>query len=178
MKIKVASTNPQKIQAIKDLISEYPVLNGAIVESVSVSSGASEQPMTLEETILGAEGRARNAFQDCDLSFGMENGLIPIPTKDSGFMDMCVCVIYDGRDFKQGFSSGLHIPKRMIDLIDGDTDLSAACRKAGFTTEEKIGNNHGVVGLLSNNRVDRAEQLKQAIISAMIHLENEELFKQ
>lgn len=177
MKIKVASTNPQKIQAVKDLLPEYEILKGAEVEGVSVSSGVSDQPRTLEEIVEGSHNRARNAFKDCNLSFGMESGVVNIPNTENRFMDIGACAIYDGDSFKLGFSAGLEIPKKIVDFIDEHTDLSAACRKAGFTNEEKIGTNRGIVGLLSNNRIDRAVQLKQAIIASMIQIENKKFFE-
>lgn len=51
MKLIVASLNPQKIQAVSDLISKYDFLNGGIVESVQVPSGVSDQQKSLEETV-------------------------------------------------------------------------------------------------------------------------------
>ena len=176
MKINVASLNPQKIQAVKDLALQYEILKDATIEGVSVPSGVSEQPRNLEDSADGAMNRAKNAFVDCDYSFGIENGLIKVPKSEHAFMDICVCAIYDGSTFSLGFSSTFEIPKKMMDFVDEHTDLSAACRKAGFTEEEKIGTVGGVVGLLSNNRVDRLEQVKQAVVSAMVRLEHKEFF--
>lgn len=176
MKINVASTNIQKIQAVKDIASLYEIFKNSEIEGVSVSSGVSDQPWTLEATIDGAINRAKNAFIDCDYSVGIESGLVGVPKTKSGFVDVCVCAIYDGKEVYVGLSTTFEIPKRALDLIDETTDLSSAWRKAGLTNEEKIGTGNGVVGMLTKNRITRLEQTRQALISAMVRLDNKELF--
>lgn len=60
--IIVGSTNPTKVQAVEEIVREYPFLADARVFSVNVPSSVSEQPLTLSETIKGAMTRATNAF--------------------------------------------------------------------------------------------------------------------
>ena len=71
MIINIASHNPTKIEALREIIRDYDNLNLAAVIDVDGFSRVSEQPITLEETILGAINRAREAFKDCDYSVGL-----------------------------------------------------------------------------------------------------------
>jgi len=64
MKITVASTNPQKIQAVSNLIPKYDFLAGANVEGININSMVSDQPKSLEETVQGAINRAKSAFNE------------------------------------------------------------------------------------------------------------------
>ncbi len=58
MNIKIASQNPVKVEALKEILLDYNHLQDAKVESVDVSSGVSDQPKSLEETISGAKNRS------------------------------------------------------------------------------------------------------------------------
>jgi inosine/xanthosine triphosphatase len=176
MNIKVASTNPQKIQAVKDLAPEYEVLKDAHIEGMSVPSGVSEQPKTIDETVLGAMNRSKNAFVDCDLSFGIESGLMVIPGTKAGVMDVCVCAVYDGKQHHLGLSSAFDIPEKIMQLMEGGMTMQDACYKAGITENKNLGSSEGLIGILTKGRVSRLTYTKQAVMAAMIHLENEELF--
>ncbi len=176
MKIKVASTNPQKIQAVADLAPKYEILKDAEISGVSVSSGVSDQPKTIEETVEGAMNRAKNAFEDCKISFGIESGLMAIPKTKSGVMDVCVCAIYDGKNYHLGLSSAFDIPKKVMDLMNTGMTMQDACFEAGITENKNLGSAEGLIGILTKGRVSRLEYTKQAVMSALIHLENEGLF--
>ncbi len=176
MKIKVASTNPQKIQAVKDLSLEYDFLKDSFIEGVSVPSGVSDQPKSLDETITGAKNRAKSAFEDCELSFGLESGLMNVPETKSGQMDVCVCAIYDGKEFHLGLSSAFEAPKRVTELMAEGMNMSDACFEAGLTDDKNIGSSEGLIGLLTKNKITRLEYTKQAVATALIHLENRDLF--
>jgi len=55
----VGSTNKVKLDAVREAISQYSRFNGGMILSVDVKSGVGSQPMTLEETTLGAINRAK-----------------------------------------------------------------------------------------------------------------------
>jgi inosine/xanthosine triphosphatase len=173
MKIRVGSTNKAKLEAVKELLDDYPHLKGATVEGFSAPSGVSDQPKTLDETIQGAMNRARHSFDQCDYSVGLESGLMVVPNTKSGYMDVCVCAIYDGSEFHLGLSSAWEFPdKKIMELIIQEgLDMSQAINKAGLTNDPLIGSQAGAVGILTKGRVDRKEYTKQALRMALIHLE-------
>ena len=57
----VASTNPVKLRAVKEGVqAALPDLE-LTIDSIHVDSGVSDQPASDEETLTGAENRARGA---------------------------------------------------------------------------------------------------------------------
>lgn len=179
MKIIVGSTNTQKIKAVADLVPEYGFLAGSVVEGVSAASGVSDQPKSLEETVQGAVNRAKGAFAcGADLAFGIESGLIAVPYTKSGVMDVCVCAIYDGTHAHIGLSSAFEPPQKIVRLMHEEgMDMSQACLAAGLTDNPQLGAAEGLIGLLTRGRMDRYAYTKQAVVTALIHLENAHLFE-
>jgi len=173
MLIKVGSKNQAKVSAVAELLREYPHLSHADVAGVASSSDISDQPLSLEETVRGAMNRARNCFLECNYSVGIESGLMTVPGSKSGYMDVCVAAIYDGKEFHLGLSSAWEFPDtKVMDLIvKGGLDMSQAINKAGMTNNAKIGAAEGAIGILTKGRIDRKEYTKQALRVALIHLE-------
>lgn len=178
MKIGVGSTNQIKVSAVKELAPLYAMLSGSEIISVNVPSGISEQPKSISETIQGAKNRALGAFEKHDLGFGIESGLIEVSGTKTGMMDVCVCAIYDGKEYHIGLSSAFECPPKVIDLVHKEgLNLNQAFYKAGLTANLKLGSAEGAIGLLTKGRVTRLEYTKQALITALIHLENAEFYK-
>lgn len=173
MTINIGSTNPSKVEALREILQDYPDLKEAKVISFQVHSGVAEQPKSLDETIQGAMNRARESFRDCQYSFGLESGLISVPKSKSGFMDVCVCAIYDGQEFHLGLSSAWEAPKQIMHhmLVEG-LDMNQAAFKAGLTTNPKVGSAEGLVGIVTKGRLTRKAYTQEAIRTALIHIEN------
>lgn len=172
MKIIVGSKNPIKVGAVAESLLLYPHLAGAEVFGVEASSGVSDQPKTLEETVQGAINRAKAVFKDCDYGFGLESGLMAVPSTKSGFMDVCVCAIFDGSECYLGLSSAWEAPKAVMKhMLKDGLDMNDAAFKAGFTKDPKVGSAEGLVGIVTKGRLTRKEYTKEAIRTALIHLE-------
>ena len=171
-KIKLASQNPVKLEALREILQDYPHLKNAEIVAVESLSEVSEQPKSLEETIRGATNRARNAYSGCDYSFGIESGLMEVPYSKSGYMDVCVCAIFDGKEYHLGLSSAWEAPKRVTEyMIEDGLDMNDAAYKAGLTENPKVGAAEGLVGIVTGGRLTRKEYTKEAIRTALIHLE-------
>lgn len=182
MIIAIGTTNVIKVQAVEEVLVDYPTLAHAKLISVSVPSGISEQPLSLEEIIKGAKNRAKNAYDacsTCDYSFGIESGLFEAVGAQTGYLEACICCIYDGADTYLGLSCGFEVPPQILQLVlEKDRDLSQACHESGITKNPKLGSAEGLIGILSKGRVTRKEYTKQCIVTALIQLENEALYKQ
>ncbi len=176
MKICVGSENPSKINAVHDILYDYKIFKTAEVIGVSVKSGVSDQPMTLNETVDGAINRAKNAFKGCDFSIGLESGLMTVVGTKSGFMNMTVCAIFNGKNIALGLSAPYEIPYKIIKLIKSGMELQDAVREAGFTNEDKIGSTGGIISVFSDGLIYRKDFSTQAIRNAMIHLQHPEIF--
>lgn len=173
MKIIVGSKNKVKVEAVAEILKDYPHLSHADVEGAEADSGVSAQPKSLDETIKGAMNRARTVFSNCDYSIGLESGLMEVPHTKGGYMDLCVCAIYDGTEFHLGLSSAWEFPDKAITdlMVNGGMDMSQAINKAGLTKNPAIGSEEGAIGILTKGRMDRKEYTKQALRTALIHLE-------
>jgi inosine/xanthosine triphosphatase len=171
--IKVGSLNEVKVSAVAEIIKDYPHLKHAKVLGVKADTKVSDQPKSLEETIEGAMNRAKSVFVDCDYAIGIESGLMKVLAAKGGYMDVCVCVIYDGAEYHLGLSSAWEFPdKRVTDMmIKEGLDMSQAINKAGLTNKPDIGSKEGAIGILTKGRMDRKAYTKQAIQTALIHLE-------
>jgi len=171
--INIGSINKIKIEAVEEVIQCYHFLTGAKINSLDIQSSVSEQPKSIKETVEGAINRAKKSFQDCNYSFGIESGLIEVPYTKKGFLKATVCVIYDGKEFHLGISPAFECPKNITDLIlEKGINLSEACYKLGLTKDPNLGQAEGIIGILTKGRVTRKDYTKQAIIMALIHLEN------
>lgn len=172
MKIKVGSVNKVKVAAVQELLQDYPHLKAAEIESFEISSGVADQPKSLAETVQGAMNRAQGVFQDCTYGIGIESGLMHVPKTKSGYMDVCVCAIYDGSEFHLGLSSGWEAPKKVMHhMLTEGLDMNQAALKAGFTDNPNVGSAEGLVGVMTKGRLTRKEYTKEALRTALIHLE-------
>lgn len=168
----VGSKNNVKVDAVREMIADYPHLKDAEVLSFETVSGVSNQPKSLEETVQGAINRAENIFKDCDYSFGIESGLMAVPKTKTGYMDVCVCAIYDGKECHLGLSSAWEAPREVTKYIMEDgLDMNDAALKAGLTENVNVGASEGLVGIVTKGRLNRKEYTKEAIRTALIHLE-------
>jgi len=173
MKINVGTSNKIKIGAVKDALFGYDDFSKAEVVGLAVSSGVSDQPKTIDEIMRGALNRAKNSFTNCDISFGIESGIMVVPHTKTGYMEITACVIYDGKEFHTGLSSSFECPKPVIRvMLSEGLDINQAFNKAGLTTNKDLGSDIGAVGVLTRGRVTRKDYTKQAITMALIHLES------
>lgn len=174
MKINVGTKNKAKVEAVSEIIKEYPHLAHAVVEGVAdggLASGVSAQPKSIEETLRGAMNRARNVFHDCDYSIGLESGLMKIPETKTGYMDVCVCAIFDGKEFHLGLSSAWEFPKIFDFVLNDGLDITEATIRAGLGKDPGLGAAQGAIGIVTKGRLDRKEYTKQALRTALIHLD-------
>jgi inosine/xanthosine triphosphatase len=179
MKIIVGSKNPNKVDAVRDVFVEQFKDEPIEVSLKDVLSDIPEQPLSLDVTIAGAINRAKNSFDktECDLSIGIEGGLIPVPYSHSGYMQCEACVIYDGKNVYLGLSGAFSIPKNIVKSITEEgINLSEASRIHGYTKDDYVGYKEGIVGILSKGMIDRKKYTEHAIHMALIHYISKEVF--
>lgn len=177
MKIGVGSKNKTKVNAVTELLRDYPMFDGAEVIGVDVNVDQFGHPKSLEETVDGAINRAKQACENNDYGFGIESGLMQVPHTKSGYMEVAVCAIYDGKQVHMGLSQAYEWPKQVLDgILNKGLDGSQAMKAAGLTHHEKLGEHEGFVGIFTKGRTNRTEYNKAAIVMALMHLENPEHF--
>jgi inosine/xanthosine triphosphatase len=175
MKVGVGSKNKTKVNAVAELLRDYPMFDGAEVVGVDVKVEQFGHPKSLEETVEGAVERAKQAYEDKDYGFGIESGLMAVPQTKSGYMEVAVCAIYDGKQIHMGLSQAYEWPKKVIDgILNEGLDGSQAMKAARLTQHEKVGEHEGFAGVFTKGRMNRTDYNKGAVIMALIHLENPE----
>ncbi len=175
----LGSENMVKKEALEEVIKDYDFLANATVGTRKVRSLVSSQPLNLKEIIYGATNRAKQAYENCDYSFGIESGFMQLPYAlfvKTGYMELTVCAAYDGRSISLGFSQSFECPQKVIDEILKGRDLEEACIATGLTANSRIGEAEGILGILTKGRVTRKDYTKQAIRMALIQLENPNLY--
>lgn len=173
-----STENPQKTAALKE---EFDVVMPADkIISSSTQSGVAEQPCD-GQVIVGARNRAMHMSvsiptdQHIYLGAGLESGLMN-PSPYTCYTQTCcaICLLVPGHKVPgrwiYGFSSGFTIPARISLHVKKGLDLSQATRMAGYTMSEKIGNEEGLIGILSGGRVTRRDQLREAVRNALFNL--------
>jgi inosine/xanthosine triphosphatase len=171
--IAVGSTNPVKLDAVRSAFSDSGRFGTIDVKGCDVASGVREQPITLDETLRGAITRARSAFTGCDLSVGIEDGLFAVPHTQSGFMNACACVIFDGTREHIGLASAFEYPAEVTRfVIEEGLDVTQAFVKAGLSNNARLGAAEGAIGVLTRGRLTRRDYARQAVAMALLHVPN------
>ncbi len=173
MKITVGSKNPAKVDAVREILQDYPHLKDAEVVGIETDSGVGDQPISLAQVITGAMNRSKSSFIDCEYSIGLESGLMEVPFTKSGYMDVCACAIFDGKEQHLGLSSGWEFPDKEINrmIVEDGLDMSQAINKVGLTSDASIGAGQGAIGILTKGRLDRKAYTKEALRTALIHID-------
>src|ERR1035437_9296389 len=114
MKIGVGSKNKTKVNAVADLLKNYPMFEGAQIDGVDVIVEEFGHPKSLDETVAGAINRAKQAHIGHDYGFGIEGGLMKVPQTKSGYMEVAVCAIFDGQQIHLGLSQAHEWPKKVM----------------------------------------------------------------
>lgn len=175
MQIRIASTNPKKIEAVAEAVQEFGWKNASF-ESVAVSSDVSSQPRGLEEILRGAKNRAQNAFEKNSVGVGIEGGVIKLE-KPAITLSLTACCVFDGQDYCFGLSSAYELPRKVAELMENQQkELQDAVFQAGLTRKQKIGREEGFVSLVTNQRVTRKDLTKQALLMAFSKLEQKARF--
>ncbi len=172
MHIVVATNNPNKIQAVQELLNEYTFFQPYILTNTAVPSGVNNQPLSLEETVQGASNRAHTAFKDCNYSFGIEAGVFPVTYgTTTKHVNVTTCIIYNGAEEYLGLSAGFELePEITIPMYTEGIELDEAAQRTGITSNPRIGYGQGLIGIISKGKINRKDYTKPAIEMAMFRL--------
>ena len=171
----IGSKNPVKVECTRKGFTE--VFNGIEVFDFigeSVDSGISDQPMTNEETLIGAKNRANQLkmrHPEGDYFVGIEGGIQMVGSEMEAFAWI---VIMNGERIGKAQTSTFQLPPEIVELIKQGVELGHADDILFQRKNSKQGN--GAVGLLTNNVIDRVEYYRHAVILALIPFVNKELY--
>jgi inosine/xanthosine triphosphatase len=166
--IKVASANPAKIKAVTSAFAEAFPAETLDVQGMAVASGVADQPMTSDETLLGAMNRvAALADTAADYRVAIEAGL------DGDFTFAWMVIEHQGKLGKARSASLMLPPAALLQLQQGKElgDVMDA-----MFHQDNIKQKGGAIALLTQHRLSRSSVYHQALILAMIPFLNPDLF--
>ena len=161
MELAVGSTNPVKITAVERTLERYePSLT-----AVAVDSGVSEQPRSIEETVRGAENRARRALAatDADFGVGLEGGVARLEGAPGLSLIMWGAVT-DGDRTERGGGPTLRLPDTVAEQVADGSELGPVMDDLLGT--EGVAESNGAAGALTAGLTDRTRALGQAVASS------------
>lgn len=162
MKIMVGSTNPVKIEAVREAFGKYwPKCE---VGGVGVESGVAGQPMSEEETMKGALNRARGALSiGGEYGVGLEGGVTDV----GGELFECAWVAVVDKKGRMGLGGGLYfeLPPKVAKEIREGGELGPIMERV---MKYDVKRTNGAIGVLTKDRLDRKSAYVQLVLSALI----------
>lgn len=164
MIVVLGSTNPTKLQAVKNTFTKH--FKDVKVIQISTESGVADQPLTETETFQGALNRARNSLKsvkNADFGIGIEGGL---DQKSFGWFEQSIIVIINRQGLTGvGSTGGLVLPKKFIKEIKKGKNLEEVIDRH-FQTH-KVGRGIGMFGIMTKRLVTRTSGMEQGIAFAL-----------
>ncbi|MFC1653989.1 inosine/xanthosine triphosphatase [Patescibacteria group bacterium] len=163
MKIVVGSTNPVKINSVKNATKEH--LSDVEVIGVEVESSVSDQPMSDEETKNGAFERAvaaRNKMKS-DYGIGLEGGVF---VEDGKVWNTVWCCVVDGNEnveYVNGFRFVL--PEKLERKILKGEEMGPAMDSLIGT--EDIKKKQGSIWIMTDGWITREECYRDLVRIAL-----------
>jgi inosine/xanthosine triphosphatase len=173
-KIIVASLNPVKAEAVHHGFRRVFPEEEFKIQMVSVSSGVSDQPMTDQDTRIGAQKRAQNAYQAFpggNLWVGVEGGCDYL---DGEMVAFAWIVILSAEKRGSARTALFRLPSEVQRLVESGIELGDADDQ--IFGRENSKQKSGAVGILTGDVVTRTSLYEQAVILALIPFKNPELY--
>ncbi len=165
LKVAVGSLNPVKIAAVQAAFEAVWPEHTWKIKGVAVPSGISDQPMSDQESIIGARNRARNALVagEADYGVGLEGGLQQI---EEQWFDCGWVAVLDRNGYKGlGSTARLAIPSRMMRLIQQGMELGEAVDAVFQQHNSKQSDGH--FGLMTRNVITRKKAYTDGVVVAL-----------
>jgi len=174
-KVIVASINPVKIEAAQIGFARMFPDESFDVQGVSAPSDISEQPMSSNETLMGATNRAEKVSKlgtEADYWIGIEGGV----EDGNEELEVFAWVVVKRRDGKigKGKTGSFFLPQKVAELVRQGVELGEADDIVFGRTNSKQTN--GAIGILTDDVITRTTYYVPAVIMALIPFKNESLY--
>ena len=173
MYIVMGSTSPVKVNATKQAFGTY--FDDVEVKGLPLVSGVKAFPTSDEETLRGALNRAREARSlepEADFAVGIEGGLSRF---DRYVLVKQVAVVIKDDVIGMGVSAGYAAPERLLRQLDMASDESRSIIDS-YLGRKEILSKEGVIGVLTNEALDRTKVTKDAVICALTRFINPQFY--
>lgn len=175
MKIIICTENRAKIQAIKEvctgLWSDSEFVEGKFL------SGVSEQPLSEEEGIEGAIGRAQNGrarYPDADYFFGLEGY---VDTNKYGmFLAGAAAIIDKEGTIGIGMSARMRLPEVLRKKVEEGAELGPFLKELVHDEGNIIRHRDGTMGVLTKGLYNRVDEFRDATKCALARFRSPDFF--
>lgn len=174
MQVLVASRNPVKVEATEEAFRQAFPETPLHAQGLAAPSGVRDQPMTDEETLLGARNRVQfiKAKQpQADFWVAIEGGVCPAGAGMDAFGWM---VIQRHQRESCARSATFQLPPAAVEALRAGEELGPLMDRLFDETDTKA--KGGAVGLLSNSLVTRRALYVQPLLLALIPFLQKELY--
>lgn len=173
-KVHIASINPVKVQATAEGFRQiFPDETFEIIPC-KVNPGIAPQPMSNEETLDGAERRARalrELYPQSDYWVGIEGG---VSESKNGMGTFAWIVILSNDQIGRGRSGEFFLPAKVAKMVHQGMELGEADDLFFSRNNSKQGN--GAIGILTDDAIDRKNLYIPAVIFSLIPFKHPELY--
>lgn len=155
MKIIVGSQNPTKIKAVQS------VFTNCTITSLKVASKVSSQPLTDEETMLGAINRAKGCLNSSKeaLAIGLEGGVMYV--NDQMYLCNWGALVTNNGDIYTASGARILLPKEIEGQLK--TGLELGDLMDDYANKHSVRTKEGAIGIFTNNRVDRSQLFSHVV---------------
>ena len=177
MIIAVGSTRGPKVEAVRRVLgalaSIAPGFERAEIVPFDASTLAPPMPLSVDEMLEGARGRAQLALESVsaagktpDYAVGLEGGIDlrrTTPT-NRGFL-MSWAYVTDGSRGAHGCGGAIELPPALLDaVVDRGIELAEAMD--ALSGERGVRDRQGAWGILSRGLIDRTASFEAALLNA------------
>lgn len=163
MKCTIGTMNPAKVNAVKQASMRAGV--EFELKTFDAKSGVAAQPISDEETRLGAINRASHALQETasDLAIGLEGGVKWI----GDTLYLCnwgALITKDGHKYT-AMGAGLPLPSEIATGIKEGRELGPLMDS--YTNKENIRHNEGAIGVFTSGLITRSAMFEHIVLQLL-----------
>lgn len=160
MKVGIGTTNKAKVGAVLSIMTKHfhEILT---FEHISVDSGVSVQPMSTEETRMGAINRAKNtlAKTDANIAFGLEGGVTIIG--DCMYLCNWGALALENGQVLTAAGAQIPLPDEIADKVISGRELGPVMDD--FVHQIDTRQNMGAIGIFTDGMIDRKEMFEHIL---------------
>lgn len=160
MKVGIGTKNKAKVGAVLSVVTKHfhDILT---FEHISVDSGVSAQPMSTDETRLGAMNRARKALQEtnADMAFGLEGGVTMID--DMMYLCNWGALALSNGQILTAAGAQIPLPKEISEQVSSGRELGPVMDD--FVHQLDTRQHTGAIGILTDGMIDRKEMFEHIL---------------
>ncbi len=173
--VLVASQNQIKLKATAAAFAKYSTETYDLeLTDLNISSGVSDQPMSLSETTLGVVNRLKaiQTTNGYDFYVAIEGGVYSVetPLGAKWFESACAVVAKVGGEPCIAYGPAYPVPEKFVRHLQKGLDLNQAMELE--TGMQKAGSGIGFNGWLTKGKLDRQAASAEAVLLALYGLED------